>query len=84
MTLSRDVGRPRAVRVPKRVTARKYPKLLQLEHGIPVALGVVMFDNLFGFTGPLGTAFALVGLMMLLVTFFSVSNRVALATGRVR
>ena len=43
-----------------------------------------MFDNLFGLTGPLGTAFALVGVMMLAVAFFSVSNRVALATGRVR
>lgn len=41
-----------------------------------------MFDNLFGFAGPLGTAFALVGLLAAMVTFAIVANKVAqMSTG---
>lgn len=40
-----------------------------------------MFDNLFGFAGPLGTAFALVGLMVVGIGIFRLSTRAAQLPG---
>jgi len=47
--------------------------------GTPVALAVVMFDNLFGFAGSLGTSFVLVAVIFGAVGFVSLGNRIARA-----
>jgi hypothetical protein len=44
-----------------------------------VALAVVMFDNLFGFAGSLGTSFVLVAVILGAVVFVSIGNRIARA-----
>lgn len=74
--------RPRAARARRRVSARKCSEGRGSDLGIRLARGVVMFDNLFGFAGPLGTAFALVGLLVSTVMFAMVANKVAqMSTG---
>ncbi len=41
-----------------------------------------MFDNLFGFAGPLGTSFALVAILFGMIAVFAVGGRAAQLSGR--